>query len=700
MRKLNFIFIVFLVFSGSVYSATIVVNTNNLTVEDDDGLCTLNEAIDAVNNNVASGVSVGECIAGDAMPTIDIIEFDLNEDFWPAIFTTFAPIELIESIEIRGPGRNPMYLTNTTGIQPAFVIGGFTADASYTIKDMTILGNRLLSGFGYTYGGALSAFLLPTSSLTLERLKFLNNTTDAGGGGAIGLFGGTINGSVLIKDCTFEGNSASNISSGTIFNIAGGGAIFIGAGFDVTIQNSTFSNNFVENMALAQPLSDAAGGAILMRSPQTSPATLVIENSTFSNNHATGVGGAIATGGPGFPLEYSEVTIRHSTITLNTADSNDDQLTDNGGGGIYSGSFASLNLFNSIVALNTDNSNHVANDLTGSIVSFGYNFISDNSGSPQFTPGIPNANNDWVGALFAPLHPELEPLADNGGPTMTHVPMVSSQVLDQGKCDSSLTDQRYNQDVALNTRAVDLANINNAATGCDIGAVELGSNSENALPFAVDDDYAILEGQTLVVLAIDGLLSNDQDTDPLIVNNPGIISLSNGGLSGEAIVDIDGSLQFQADDADANGSVSFTYEVTDQYNSDFGLVDITVTAVNDAPSFVPALININTSANTIYNHPAWANLISAGPANEASQSLNFMISTTTPSFFSAVPTIDATTGDLEFTTDANATGIAELVIKLQDSGGTANGGINESDIVVLKISIVDNNDLIFKDSFE
>src|SRR5207244_1917089 len=43
----------------------------------DDGACTLREAIIAANTNTASGAMAGECVAGEASPTVDTIAFDI-----------------------------------------------------------------------------------------------------------------------------------------------------------------------------------------------------------------------------------------------------------------------------------------------------------------------------------------------------------------------------------------------------------------------------------------------------------------------------------------------------------------------------------------------------------------------------------------------------------------------------------------------
>ena len=65
----------------------------------------------------------------------------------------------------------------------------------------------------------------------------------------------------------------------------------------------------------------------------------------------------------------------------------------------------------------------------------------------------------------------LPPLADNGGPTQTHLLLPGSPAIDKGNASGSIYDQR-----GLNFgRTFDYAAIPNAETGdgSDIGAVEI-----------------------------------------------------------------------------------------------------------------------------------------------------------------------------------------------------------------------------------
>jgi hypothetical protein len=116
-------------------------------------------------------------------------------------------------------------------------------------------------------------------------------------------------------------------------------------------------------------------------------------------------------------------------------------------------------------------------------------------------------------------------------------------------------------------------------------------------------------------------------------------------------------------------------------------ITININPRNHAPSFV---VGSNLSLKDTDGQqtlPAWATSILAGPAEESTQKLHFMITVNSnPSLFAAGPTIDAD-GTLSFTPVLNADGLAQLSIALADDGGTALGGVDQSAPQTFTISI-------------
>jgi hypothetical protein len=151
--------------------------------------------------------------------------------------------------------------------------------------------------------------------------------------------------------------------------------------------------------------------------------------------------------------------------------------------------------------------------------------------------------------------------------------------------------------------------------------------------------------------------------------------------------------------ANANGVANLTVVLRDNGGTAFGGSDtsapvnfsITVSAVNDAPNFsIPAAttpVLENAGAQTV---AGFASAISAGPADESGQALNFEVTvtgTTGGLSFTAAPAIDAS-GTLTFTAAADSSGVATVSVVLRDNGGTANGGVDASPAQVFSLEVL------------
>ncbi len=105
---------------------------------------------------------------------------------------------------------------------------------------------------------------------------------------------------------------------------------------------------------------------------------------------------------------------------------------------------------------------------------------------------------------------------------------------------------------------------------------------------------------------------------------------------------------------------------------------VTVTPVNDAPSFVAGSSQTVLEDSGPQSVSGWSTQIADGPG-ESGQVLDFQTTgDTNPSLFSAAPAVDPGTGTLTFTAAPNAYGSATITLVLHDDGGTANGGSDTS----------------------
>lgn len=189
--------------------------------------------------------------------------------------------------------------------------------------------------------------------------------------------GGAIrnDGTMTLRNSTVSGNSAEDTGGG-ILNLS-----------TLTVEGSTVSGNTA-----------LKGGGIY----SSYPGTLTIINSTISGNSAESFAAGVFVGSP--------ATISSTTIAANTGGA---------GGGILN--YGTLSLFNSVVSGNGEpaDGDDVVNHATATV---SYSLIRS-AGGYDLTYG--------AGNLLA-VDPLLGPLADNGGPTLTHALLAGSPAVDAG----------------------------------------------------------------------------------------------------------------------------------------------------------------------------------------------------------------------------------------------------------------------------
>jgi len=118
---------------------------------------------------------------------------------------------------------------------------------------------------------------------------------------------------------------------------------------------------------------------------------------------------------------------------------------------------------------------------------------------------------------------------------------------------------------------------------------------------------------------------------------------------------------------------------------------ITIMPVNDKPTFTKGDdIHILEDTEMDAFH-SWATHISKGPKNESDQGITFEVFTNNRSLFKEPPRVDDT-GSLSFRLNANANGNASCSIRLRDSGGTNNNGVNTSGVKYFNIVVAPVND--------
>jgi hypothetical protein len=404
-----------------------------------------------VTNTSDSGVAgdgslSGEIAAANASPGPDIVDFASGLPGTIALSGTGLQIE--DPVDIEGPGPSQLVVSQTSPTHRVIHIE-LKSTGPVTIAGLHIA-NGTTSGSGGDIqndnGGAIGA-------LTLSNCLVTGGTAGESGGG-IDSFGAPL----ILRSSTVSGNKAT----------VGGGGIWVGNPF--TIENSTISANGavggggitaeVESGAHSKLVGttfsgnsaggDGGGGASLSLDPGT---TLNIANSTFAGNSAEGEGGGLSLGS-----NEESITIEDSTFVGNRA-------TGAGlrAGGLQGYGAASQRLVDTIVAGNAGSSS--APDIAGNWAT-AFSLIGNPAGA-VLTEAV--TGSDLLG-----VDPQLGPLQDNGGPTQTMAPEITSPAVDRGG-GGLTTDQRGDPRPVLYPGVPISAAP--GANGADIGAYELQAPS-------------------------------------------------------------------------------------------------------------------------------------------------------------------------------------------------------------------------------
>ncbi len=408
----------------SVYgesSSAIMVNTLDDELNND-GDCSLREAITAANNNSSSDT----CVAGSS-GTTDTITFSVS-----GIITLSAQLPaIVSSSALVIDGGENIEISGNNSVRVFYIDSG----ADVTLQNIIISNGKVtcctsigqpLSGGGLYNSGTLTlhyvtfehniaegsggAIYNNSGTLYVYDSFFLGNKSDFGGG--ISDKGGlvTIVGSTFYKNSNLSlssgyggaivGGGTLSIKSSTFYSnttISNGGALWATLGGDTTIATSTFAENSAEGLY-------GEGGAIA----SANNAIITVTNTTLSNNHATVAGGAI----------YKNL----GTLTLqNTIVTNDFSI----------------------------------GNCSGVITDGGYNIDSGDTCNFQLN------NHSMVNT-----DPKLGMLSYNSSSTLNHALLDGSPAIDSGSCFGITVDQRNF------TRPVDIAGIPNEDDGCDIGSYE------------------------------------------------------------------------------------------------------------------------------------------------------------------------------------------------------------------------------------
>lgn len=351
-----------------VRASTPIMVTTTKDLLQDDGECSLREAVIAANTDTPTG----GCNGGEGA---DTIIFDSSLSI-PAAFTltlvganedyaATGDLDITGILTLQGSGAD-ITLLDGNGTDRVFDI---RPGATVILSDITVQNGN--PGSGANGGGILVSGGAPRAKLTLLNSIVLDNTAVIGGGIQTSGNGAT----AVIQDTQIVSNSAAT---------SGGGLANSG---DLTALNSTIANNQARS-----------GGGI-----EHSGFSMKLTNVTISQNAASDNGGGLYNRG--------DVRILNSTFQGNTA-------SGPGTGGNIFQDTASMSIQNSIVADSEADGNCSINE--GFLISQGNNLESGNTCGFTESGDLVNAD------------PMLGALQNNGGFTWTHAPLPGSPAIDAG----------------------------------------------------------------------------------------------------------------------------------------------------------------------------------------------------------------------------------------------------------------------------
>jgi len=262
--------------------------------------------------------------------------------------------------------------------------GGILNEGTLTLDHCLVADNAAATGGG----------IANLSKLTVYQSVISNNYATTFGGG----FYGASNSMALVTNSTFVANLAD--TGGGIFNLGTN-----------TLAGSLIANNLASGATgLGGGLRSTAGLVQLIN-------TTVSGNEAFTTSSANsnGRGGGLQAGGGRMELYFSTVAANKALVR---------------GGGLAATSAADVHAQNSVFA---GNDAPVAIDYSGTLNSEGYNLVQAASGLTVIGNTAGNQLN---------VNARLEPLFDNGGPTLTHAPAADSPMIDAGAAPGPGTDAR------------------------------------------------------------------------------------------------------------------------------------------------------------------------------------------------------------------------------------------------------------------
>jgi len=423
-------------------------------------------------------------IQAELQPGPDVIRFDSSLD--GAVIRldrSIGELEVTSDLTIEGLGGDRLVVyADAYGQQPCRVFS-IQPGLNVNLVGLTLSGGYINGDGGGIYSRA--------DYLRLDDV-IINSCFSTQRGGGVYQQGGEI-------EVTNSYIGYNQVGELPFIDSAGGGGLYVDGG-SATVINSRISGNTVNAMIASY------GGGIYIRG-----GTLILSASTIDHNTITTefmAGSRYGYGAGLFANVSADVTISNSTISTNR---NESKL--GSGGGIFAGGellmvnntvtgnlspwqHGGIDCYHAVLHNNIVAGNYHWNpyyplayepdDFSGGQVDSSHNLIGA-YGSGSLLSG---ANGNLLGTTRSPIKPLLGPLADNGGPTHTHMLLAGSPAIDAGS-DSAAHDA----DLSIDQRGLD-----RFVRQVDMGSVEISDDvvGPSAVVASAGDGEVVLEWDEVI----------------------------------------------------------------------------------------------------------------------------------------------------------------------------------------------------------
>ena len=387
---------------------------------------------------------------------------------------------------------------------------------------------------------------------------------------------------VAFTDCAITGNSVG--SPGTLYFYfdpsrptpsCSGGGIYNKQGI-MTLRRCTINNNSVYAQGTGGGVCNE-GGTMTLADCTVSGNSVSFRDAGFFSLANTIYGGGIWNSGA---LNLTGCTFANNsaiTVHIPLLGPGSPASVPGSGSSVYnaggSGS-THVTLYQTILASGSSSGGQNVVSASGIVLtSLGYNLSNDATGPND---GVTDRLN---------VDAKLSPLADYGGPTPTHVPLLGSPAIDAG-------DPNFNGDPPTDQRGQPRV-VN--------GQVDIGAVERQAIELVASNDaYSVKHDHTLRVAA-PGVLTNDTGVAPLsavLVTQP---------AHGTLMFNADGSFVYTPNagyGVAANSADSFTYKVQDGNGHTSNIATVVITVIADTAPVLTNRLSASAPAGQAWNFTA------------------------------------------------------------------------------------------------